>query len=65
MTQEDIKDIFKMASTSVYTSTTVLSPDTLLPTPSTSSGMKTPENTQEDSHDRQLADEGYPNIILL
>jgi hypothetical protein len=33
----------------------MVSPDSLSPTPSTSSSMKTPENTEEDS---EPADEG-------
>jgi hypothetical protein len=41
----------------VYTSTIVVSPDPLSPTP-TSSGLKTPESTEEDPDDREPVDEG-------
>jgi hypothetical protein len=51
----DIKDISKKASNSVCTSTIVIFPDTLSPTPSTSSATKTPENKEEDP---EPADEG-------
>ena len=37
-----------MATKGVCTSTVTVSPDPLSPTPSASSGMKTPENTEED-----------------
>jgi hypothetical protein len=43
-------DIFKKASKGVYTSTNVVSPAPSSPTPSTSSVMKTPENTDEDPY---------------
>jgi hypothetical protein len=39
------------------TSTVVISPDLLSPTPLTSSAMKTPENTEEESDDPAPADE--------
>jgi hypothetical protein len=54
----DLRDMFKKPSKNVCTSTTVLSPDPLSPTPSTSSAMKIPENTEVDSVDCELADEG-------
>jgi hypothetical protein len=46
--QADLRDMFKKASKHVCTSTIVVSPDPLSPTPSTTSAMKTPENTEED-----------------
>jgi hypothetical protein len=36
----------------------VVSPDPLSPTPSTSSAVKTPKNTEENPDDPELADEG-------
>jgi hypothetical protein len=36
----------------------VVSPDLLFPAPSTSSAVKTPENTEEDSDDPEPAAEG-------
>jgi len=50
MKQADFRDMFEKASESVYTSTIVF------PTVSTSSTMKTPENTQQDP---EPADEGH------
>jgi hypothetical protein len=58
MKQADLKDMFKKASRSVCTSTTVVSPDPLSPTPSTSSATKIPEHTEEDPDDPELADAG-------
>jgi hypothetical protein len=46
------------ASESDCTSTVVISPDPLSPTPSTSSAMKTPENTEEEPDDPEPSDEG-------
>ena len=40
--------MFKKASKSVCTSTVAVSPDHWSPTPSISSTLNTPENTQED-----------------
>ena len=48
MKQAALRGMVKNASKSVCTSTTVVSPDPLSPTPSTSSAMKTPEKTEED-----------------
>ena len=48
--------MFKKASKSVCTSTVVIYPDPLSPTPFTSSAMKTPENTEEDLDDLEPAD---------
>ena len=36
----------------------VVIPDPLSPTPSTSSDMRTPENTEKDPDDAEAADEG-------
>jgi hypothetical protein len=51
MKQADLRDMFKKASKSICTLTTVASPDALPPTPSTSSAMKSPESTEEDPDD--------------
>jgi hypothetical protein len=40
--------MFRQVSKSIYTSTVVVSPDPLSPTPSTSSALKAPENIEED-----------------
>jgi len=56
--------MFKEASKSNCIPTIVLSADTLLPTPLTSSPKMTPENTNEDPNDPEPVD-GYPNEILL
>jgi hypothetical protein len=48
MTQADLMKKFKNVSKSVCTSTTVAPPESLSPTPSTSSAMKTPENPEQD-----------------
>jgi hypothetical protein len=58
MKQADLRDMFKKVSKSVCTSTVVVCPDPLLPTPSTSSAMKTPENTEEDRDDPEPVDGG-------
>ena len=58
MKQTDVKDMFKKASKHVCTSTIVVCPDPLSPTPSKSSMMKTPENTEEDPDDPEPAAEG-------
>jgi hypothetical protein len=47
--QAVLRDIFKKASKSICTSTVVVSPDSLSPTP-------TQENTKEDADDSELAD---------
>jgi hypothetical protein len=56
--QADLKDWFKKASKSVCTLTILVSLDPLSPNPSTSSAMKTPENTEADPDDPEPADEG-------
>ena len=43
---------------SACTSTVVVIPDPISPAPSTSSTMKTPENTEDNLHDPEQADEG-------
>lgn len=43
---------------------TVVSPDSLSPTPSASSGMKSPENTEDDRDGREPAEEGERGILL-
>jgi hypothetical protein len=44
----DLRDMFQKAAKSACTSSIVVFPDPLPPTPSTSSAMKTPENKEED-----------------
>jgi len=58
MKEANLRDMFKMVSKSVSTSIIVLSPATFSLTPSTSSAMGTPENTEEDPDDPELADVG-------
>ena len=48
--------MFKNTSKSVRTLTIVVLPDLLSPTPSTSLTLKTPENTEEDPDNPELAD---------
>jgi hypothetical protein len=50
--------MFRKASISVWKSTVVVPPDPLPLTPSASSSMKTPENTEESYDDPEPADEG-------
>jgi len=50
--------MFKNASKSVYTSTVAVFPDTLSLTPSTSSAMMPPEDTEQDPDDPTPAHEG-------
>jgi len=47
----DLRGKFKKASKIVQTSSVVVYPDPLSPAPSTSSTMRTPENTEEDPDD--------------
>jgi hypothetical protein len=44
----DLRDMFRHASKIIYMSTVVVSADPWFPTPSSSSALKTPENTEED-----------------
>jgi hypothetical protein len=39
-----------------------LSPDPFPPTPSNSSAMKNPENSEQDPDDSELADQGVTNM---
>lgn len=50
--------MFKNASKMVCTSNAVVSPDTLSPTPSSSSAMKNPEKTEKDPDNPEPADKG-------
>jgi hypothetical protein len=52
-----LRDMFTKTSKSVCTSTIVVSPVPLSRTLSNSSGMKTPENTEKDLVDPEIADE--------
>jgi hypothetical protein len=54
--QTDIRDLFKKATKRICI--VVVPPDSLFPAPSTSSLVKTPENTEEDSDDPEQAAEG-------
>jgi len=56
MKEANLRDMLKTASKSVSTSTTVVSPDTFSLSPSASSAMEIPENTEEDPDDPELAD---------
>jgi hypothetical protein len=58
MKQADLRDMFKEASKSVCTSTIVVSPDRLSPTPSTAAVIKIPGHTEDDPDDPEPADEG-------
>jgi hypothetical protein len=48
----------RKASKSISTSTVVVPPNSLSPTSSTSSVMKTPENTEEEPDDPEAANKG-------
>jgi hypothetical protein len=56
--QVDLRDILIKASKSVCTSMVVLFPDTLSPTPSTSSAIRTPTNIEQYPDDLELENEG-------
>ena len=58
MKEAGLSDMFKNASKSVYTATVAVFPDPSPPTPSTSSAMITPENTEQDPDDPKPADDG-------
>ena len=60
MKQADVRDMFNKTSKSACISTIVVSSDPLSPVPSTSTAMETPENTEEEPDDPELADEGIP-----
>jgi hypothetical protein len=51
--------MLKKASKSICTSSVVVSPYTFSPTASAYSAMKTPENTEKDLGDPEVADKGY------
>jgi hypothetical protein len=53
----DLRDTFTKTHKTVCASTIVVSPVSLSPTLSSSSGMKTPENTEKDLVDPETADE--------
>jgi hypothetical protein len=53
-----MRDMVKTSSKSICTSTIVASPNLFSPTPSNSSAMKTPQNTEEDPDNPEPADEG-------
>jgi hypothetical protein len=55
MKQADLGDMFKKAPRNVCASTHAVSADPMSCTP-TSSAMKTPENTNEDTDDPESAD---------
>jgi hypothetical protein len=63
--QADIRDISKEASKSICTLTVVVSSDLWSPASSTSSPLKTPENTEEDPHDPEQIDEGDIPVELI
>lgn len=58
MQQADFRDMFKKAYKSTCTPTVVAHSDTLFPTPTTSSVMKTPENRDQNPDDPEPAGEG-------
>jgi hypothetical protein len=58
MKQAHFSDMFKKASKNFCTSTVVVTPDPLSPTPSTSSTVETPKNTKEGPGHPEPADEG-------
>ena len=51
-------NMFRKVSKSACTSTVVVPPNLLSPTPSTSSATKTPETKQQKADDLETADEG-------
>lgn len=58
MKQADLIETCWKRPPGVYTSTVVVRPDPLPPTPSTSLSMKIPENKEKDLDNPKLADEG-------
>jgi hypothetical protein len=58
MKQADLRNKLKKVSKSVCTSTIVVPPDLLFPTPSISSAIKTPENSEQDPDDPEPQAEG-------
>jgi len=57
MKQADLRDMFKMVSKGVSTSTIMVSSDCISPIQSVSSVMKTPDNTEENLDYPESADE--------
>jgi hypothetical protein len=55
MKQTYHRDMFRKATKGICTSTLVALPDHLSPAPPIFLDMKTPENTEEESHDPQPA----------
>jgi hypothetical protein len=55
---DDLMIIFIKVSKSAFTSTLVVPPNFLPPTPATSSAIKTPNNTHQEPDDPEPADEG-------
>jgi hypothetical protein len=55
----DLRDMFAKTPMSVCASTIVVLPVSLSPTLTSSSGMRTPENTEKDLVDPETADEMY------
>jgi hypothetical protein len=53
--QSDLRDMFRKASRSAHISVTVVSSDPFSSTPSASSAMQTPENTEEEPDDPKPA----------
>jgi len=53
--QVDLRDKFKKAPRSVCTSTVVVSPDPMSPTPSTALAMKIPENIEKEPDEPEAA----------
>jgi len=58
MKQAAQSNMFKKASKRAHTSTAVVPPDLMSPIPSTSSAMKTPENSKAEPDDPEPAGEG-------
>jgi hypothetical protein len=56
MKQADIRDMFKKELQEFLYVTIFVFPDPLSPTPSTSSAMKTWDNTEQDYDDPELGD---------
>jgi hypothetical protein len=65
MKGSDLRDMVKVASKSICTSTVAVSPDPLSPTLSTFPAIKTPENTEEDPDNPEPADEEDIHDLLL
>jgi hypothetical protein len=57
MKEADFRDMYKKAFKGVCTSTIMISLDSFFPTPSASSTLKTPENTEEGTDDLEPAGE--------